>query len=45
MLGEFERKTKDCILDERICEVKGKQLLYTNDWMRNEMQKEMQTVG
>ena len=45
LVGELERKTKDCIIDERIQELNGKEVLKVHDWFKRSMEFEIEDVG
>ncbi len=45
LLGDFERRSSACIIDPRISEVDGREVLKTHAWLKQTLEQEMQSVG
>ena len=45
ILGEFQRKAQDVILDQSISEVDGKEDISLHGWIQNKIEKEMSSLG
>lgn len=45
MLGEYQRKSKECIIDESITEVDGKKMVRVSQWLGESMEKEIAEIG
>jgi len=41
LIGEFLRKCKDCVIDESIAEINGREAIKVNKWIATEVEKEM----
>lgn len=45
LIGEYQRKAQDYIIDESISEVNGKDVLKLNQWIQDQVEKEVQEVA
>ena len=45
LMSEFTRKQKDCVIDEQIAELNGREVIKTNNWFLDQIDKEIQDVG
>ena len=44
-MGEFERKAQECVVDERICEMNGREVVKVNGWLKDAVEREISEVG
>jgi hypothetical protein len=45
LLGEFSRKQKDCVIDEKIAELNGREVIKANSWLQDQLDREISQVG
>ena len=45
VLGEFQRKASDLIIDPSISEVNGREAIRLNQWVQEQIEKEIEKVG
>ena len=45
ILGEFNRKQKDSVIDEKIAELNGREVLKANAWLQDQLDREISQVG
>jgi hypothetical protein len=41
ILGEFSRKQKDCIIDEKIADLNGREVIKANNWLSDQLEREI----
>ena len=45
LMGEYERKTEEYVVDRSIAEVRGREVIRANQWLVEQVEKEVQEVG
>jgi hypothetical protein len=45
IMNEFTRKQKDCVIDESIAELNGREVIKANNWLSDQIDREITEVG
>jgi hypothetical protein len=45
VMGEYSRKFKDCVIDDSIAELNGREVLKINQWLREMIDGEVTDLG
>jgi len=45
IMNEFTRKQKDCVMDEQIAELNGREVIKANLWLQDQIDREISEIG